>query len=229
MLWKVSALGATMVAASATMGCVEEPMGPPTRVPEPYRAMASAQLQTVGEPGPQDRPFGEALVAYALEVDRIHAFEGARADAAIGWAVLQLARILERLPAAAAEPALRRAAAAIRANETETQTETETDPDDESSKPAVTPVERTKQSLAIVATALLQLAATAYRETPQIAVAARVFAATVDGINPESSSPDRPGILDALVHAQRVLAGMYAVNVAPPNQINHEPAGVRPG
>jgi len=226
MLWKVSALGATMVAASATMGCVEAPMGPPTRVPEPYRAMASAQLQTVGSPGPQDQPFGEALSAYALEVNRIHAFEGARADAAISWAVLQLARILERLPAAAAEPALRRAAAAIRANETATATET--DPEGEINEPAMTPVERTKQSLAIVATALLQLAANTYREVPQIAATARVFASTVEGINPESSVPDRPGIRDALVHAQRVLAGMYAVNVAPASHAQHEPAGLRP-
>ena len=207
MLWKVSALGAALGASSAIMGCVEGPMGPPTRAPEPYRAMASAQLQTVGSPGPQDRPFGEALAAYALEVDRIHAFEGERADAAIAWSILQLARILERLPAAADQPELRRAAAAIRASES--------DVDGERSDPPMNPVERTKQSLALVATALLQLAAGAYKDVPQISVEARFFASTVDGINSETSLPDRPGVLDALMSVQRVLAGMYAVNVAP--------------
>ncbi len=58
----VAALSAAS-AASAVMGCVEEPLGPPPVVPAPYRDLADAELSTLGTPGPQDRPFGEALSA----------------------------------------------------------------------------------------------------------------------------------------------------------------------
>jgi hypothetical protein len=198
------AVFAALSATSALVGCVEEPLGPPAVVPAPYRALGDAELATLGSPGPQDRPFGEALSGYAQEVNRIHAFAGPRADPSIAWAVLQLATVLERMPAAAAQPRLRRAAEAIRKNEA--------GDGDESALP---PVERVKQSLAIAATALLQLARTHYGETPEIAADARALAATIEGIDPEREPADRAGILDALTRATGLLARMYAANVAP--------------
>lgn len=214
MVSKMCALFAALGAASTVAGCVEEQFGPPATMPAPYRALSSAELQTVGSPGPQDRPFGEALAAYAQEVNRIHAFQGRRVDASISWAVLQLATILERMPAAAAEPWLRRAAESIR------KSEGGLGGDDV--EPEAEPAERTKQSLAIAATMLLQLARNYYRETPQIAAEARVFAAAVEAIDPESDPPDRVAMVDALTRAARVLAGMYAVNVAPPSSVGSE-------
>lgn len=213
MVSKVCALFAALGAASTITGCVEEQLAPPATPPPPYRALSNAELQTVGSPGPQDRRFGETLSAYAQEVSRIHAVQGRRADASIRWAVLQLATILESMPAAAAQPRLRRAAEAIRRSEGDLG-------DDDA--PELAPTERTKQSLALAATALLQLARSHYRETPQIAAAARVFAAAVEGIDPERNPPDRAAMIAALTRAQRVFAGMYAINVAPPSSVSPE-------
>jgi hypothetical protein len=203
----VSAIGA----ASALMGCVEEPLGPPPVVPAPYQALATAQLQTLGAPGPQDQPFGEALAAFAHEVNRVHAFEGARAEASISWSVLQLATLLERMPVAAAEPRMRRAAAAIR--------RTEVGQGAAEAEPLEPWAERTKRSLAIAATALLQVAKSHYEDTPEIAAEARVFAATVEAIDPESDPTDRAGMIDALTQSTRLLARMYAINVAPASSV----------
>lgn len=214
MVSKVCALVAALGAASTIVGCVDEQLAQPATPAAPYRALSDAALQTVGSPGPQDRPFGEALSAYAQEVNRIHSFQGRRAEASISWAVLQLATILESMPAAAAQPRLRRAAEAIRRSEG--------DLEGGEVEPEAAPAERTKRSLAIAATAILQLARSHYRETPQIAAAARVFAAAVEGIDPERDPPDRAGMINALTRAQRVLAGMYAVNVAPPSSVSDQ-------
>jgi hypothetical protein len=210
MVSKMCALFAALSATSAITGCVEEQFGPPATVPGPYRALSDAQLQTVGSPGPQDRPFGEALAGYAQEVSRIHAYQGRRADASISWSVLQLATVLERMPAAAAEPWLRRTAESMRRSEG--------GPEDDD-EPEASPAERTKQSLAMAATALLLVARNYYRETPQIAAEARVFAAAVEGIDTERDPPDRAGMADALTRSVHVLAGMYAVNIAPPSSV----------
>jgi hypothetical protein len=204
---RVSIGFAAVSAISALTGCVEESLGPPPTVPAPYRALATAQLQTVGAPGPQDQAFGEALTEYAREVHRIHAFEGARAEAQITWSVLRLAALLERMPVAAAEPRMRRAAEQIR------RTEAGTGTDD--AEPLEPWAERTRRSLAIAATALLQLAKSHYADTPEIAAEARVFAAIVETIDPESDSTDRAGMIDALIRSTRLLARMYAINVAP--------------
>ena len=81
---------AALGVASTVTGCVEEELGPPPTVPAPYRALATSELGTVGAPGPQDQPFGEALAGFAHEVNRLHAFRGPQSDAAIGWSVLEL-------------------------------------------------------------------------------------------------------------------------------------------
>lgn len=223
MVSKVCALFAALGAASTITGCVEEQLAPPVTPPAPYRALSNAALQTVGSPGPQDRRFGEALSAYAQEVSRIHAFQASRADASISWAVLQLATILESMPADAAQPRLRRAAEAIRRSEG--------DLGGDGVEPERVPAERTKQSLAIAATALLQLARSHYREAPQIAAEARVFAGAVEGIDPESEPPDRAAMISALTRAERVFAAMYAINVAPWRSVSSEvsPERVEPG
>ena len=211
MLSRVSIVFAAVSATSAFTGCVEEPLGPPPAVPAPYRALATAQLRTVGAPGPQDQPFGEALADYAREVHRVHAFEGAQAEASISGSVLRLATLLERMPVAAAEPRMRRAAEAIR------RTEVGTGRDD--AEPLEPWAERTRRSLAIAATALLQLAKSHYEDTPEIAAEARVFAASVEVIDPESDATDRAGMIDALIRSTRLLARMYAVNVAPASSV----------
>jgi hypothetical protein len=203
---RVCAVVAALSATSTMIGCVEEPLALPP-VAAPYRALANAELATVGSPGPQDQAFGEALSGFAHEVDRAHAFQGARADASISWSVLQLATILERMPAAEAEPSLRRAAEAIRKNEGGLESD--------DNAPIEPPAERTKRSLAIAATALLHLARGHYAATPEIAADARVFAASVAGIDPENDPGNRAAMLDALTRASRVLARIYAVNVAP--------------
>ncbi len=95
--------------------------------------------------------------------------------------MLELATILERMPAAAAEPRLRRAAESIRKSEGGLE--------DEDIEPEAAPAERTKQSLAIASTALLELARSHYRETPQIAAEARAFAAAVQGSIRRGSRP----------------------------------------
>lgn len=201
----VAALGA----ASTVTGCVEQELGPPSITAAPYRALATSELATVGAPGPQDQPFGEALAGFAHEVNRLHALHGAQADAAIAWSTLQLATILERLPAAAAEPRLRRAAETIRANEAGLP--------GAAVEPESPPAEGLKQSLAIAATALLDLARTHYHDTPDVAAEARVFAAAVESIDAEREPADRAAIINALVRATHVLARIYAINVAPPS------------
>ena len=210
MVSRMCAVFAVLSAASTLAAC-EEQLGPPPTVPAPYRALADAEPQTVGSPGPQDRPFGEALAGLAHEVYRIHANEGAQADASINWSVLQLAMVLEHMPAAAAEPRLRRAAEAIRKNEAGI--------DRDATEPVGPPAEGTKRSMAIAATALLQLARSHYGETPEIAAEARVFAAAVEGIDQNRDPPDRAAMIAALTRATRVLARMYAVNVAPTSSV----------
>lgn len=204
---KVCAVFAALGAASTLTGCVEEQLGPPPIVPAPYRSLATSVLSTVGTPGPQDQPFGEALTGFANEVNRLHAFHGAQADARIAWSTLDLATILESLPAAAAQPRLRRAAEAIRKNEAGLPGAV--------AEPESPPAERLKQSLAIAATALLDLAKSHYAATPEVAAEARVFAAAVESIDAEREPADRAAIINALVRATHVLARMYAINVAP--------------
>jgi hypothetical protein len=204
---KACAVVAALSAASTVIGCVAEELGPPAIAAAPYPALATSELATVGAPGPQDQPFGEALAGFAHEVNRLHAFKGAQADAAIAWSTLQLATILERMPAAAAEPRLRRAAEAIRKNEAGLESAT--------AAPEAPPAERLRQSLAIAATALLQLARSHYGDTPEIAAEARVFAAAVESIDVEREPADRAAIVNALVRATHVLGRMYAINVAP--------------
>src|SRR5690242_9534290 len=110
-----SNLGAMLAAATATAavaGCAEEPL--PVIGPGVDRALAGATIATVGRPGLPDIPFGEALVTYSRGLSDLHA-AGEHADARIRGEVLALATILDRLPAASAEPSLRRAAGLIRA------------------------------------------------------------------------------------------------------------------
>ena len=82
-------------------------------------------------------------------------------------------------------------------------------------EPESPPAERLKQSLALAATALLDLARTHYADTPEVAAEARVFAAAVEAIDVEREPADRASIINALVRATNVLARMYAINVAP--------------
>lgn len=200
------ALVAAPAALGLLAGCVEEPRSAvataQAEVPGIYAAMRAAELRTLGEPGPQDLPFGEALVTYSRELAGIHAFDGAQADASIRWAVGQLAIILDRIPAAAAEPALHQAAARMRAL-------VETTGDEQN-------IERNRRALAIAATALLHLAEDAYDDVPEIAARARVFAGAVEAIDPRRDPPDRPGELNALRRAETTLAAMYAANVGQP-------------
>src|SRR5262245_25740608 len=138
----VAAAGATALLG----GCAEETaFAPPPAAPRGvYAAMRATELATIGAPGPADLPFGEALVTYSHLLGEVHAWEGERADALIREAIFQLATILSRMPAAAAQPSLRRAAATVRV---------------EASAPGA---EATRRALAIAATELLRLAGDAY-------------------------------------------------------------------
>lgn len=213
MLGKLRALVGALVAATAIAGCAEEYDVPEPRFPPgPRAALRGAMLRTVGAPGAPDLPFGEALITYSRQVGEIHAFTGARADPQIHAAVLQLATILERMPAGGAQPSLRRAAALIRAQQGAVDPE----------EPAM---QATQQSLALAATALLDLAVAVYRGSDEIAARARTFAGAVEAIDPERSPPDRAPVIDALVRAERVLAAMYAANVRSPSPPAASPEG----
>src|SRR4051794_34617549 len=178
MVRSLHAILAALGAASALGSCAEEPMMPATPAvpvgPGVYAALTGAGLQTVGVPGPADVPFGEALVAYSRELGAIHAADGPQADARIRWAVQQLAVVLERMPAAAAEPSLRWAAGAIRS----------TDASFAGEETEAAWIEGAKRSLAVAATALQNLAAGCYRAHPEIAARARAFAGAVTAIEP---------------------------------------------
>jgi hypothetical protein len=198
----IAALGA----AGALGGCVEEPMTGAVPVgPGVYAALTGAELQTVGAPGPADLPFGEGLVAFSRELGAIHAADGPRADVRIRRAIQELAVILERMPAAAAQPSLRWASGAMLS----------TDASFAGEEAEGASIEGAKRSLAIAATALQNLAAGCYRRDPEIAARTRAFAGAVNAIDPTRAPPDRPGVINALVRAERALATMYAANVAP--------------
>jgi hypothetical protein len=201
MAWNLGAIVATTVltvgVTAAIAGCIE----PPAEAigPRVYTAMAGAEVATVGEPGPQDLPFGEALVAFSHELGDLHACDGEQADAGIRAEVVALATILERLPAAAAQPGLRHAANVMRA----------------AMEPSEPPIEDVRRALAVAATSLLHVAQRDYRKAPEVAARARDFAGAVSAIDSGRTPPDRAGMILALVRAERLLAAMYAVNVAP--------------
>jgi hypothetical protein len=197
MLGRVSAILAAASAAAVGAGCAEEPL--PAIGPGVHAGLAGAQIATIGSPGPQDLPFGEALITYSRELARIHAFEGETADERLGWEVRQLATVLERMPAAAQQRSLRRAAAQMRAAEADAEPS----------------IEDTQRTLAAAAIALLQLARTSYAAFPEIAAATRAVAGAVSAIDAGRKPPDRPGVIFALLRFERALAAMYAVNVAP--------------
>ena len=211
MVRKVCGLIIASCACAAGAGCVEEPVGPEPVVgpgghavgPGADAMLAGAELRTVGAPGAPDLPFGEALITYSRGIGAIHAFEQERADPRIHAAVLQIATILDRMPAGAAQPSLRRAAALIRSELSAVE------PDE----PAV---EHIRRALVIASGALLGLAQGTYAGSPGIAARARAFAGAVEAIDPQRAPPDRAGIVDALVRAERVLASMYAANVRSP-------------
>ena len=194
MLTEVRVIVAVAGAAVLACGCAESaapPIGPGV-----YVAMNGAALATVGTPGVQDIPFGEALLTYSRQLSGLHADQGVQADAAIRNQVLWLAVILERMPAASAEPELRRAAALIRAQ----------------MEPEAPSVEETKRALALAANALLIAARRGYALEPEVAAYGRDFAGAVSAIDARRTPPDRAGVITALVRAERMLAQMYAIN-----------------
>jgi hypothetical protein len=187
------AAGAALFAAA----CAEEPqqaIGPGV-----YPALAAAEVVTLGQPGPQDVPFGQALLGYSQELGHLHATDanvGVRVDAATH----ALATVLDRMPAGGAEPLLRRTAIMMRA---------EIDGHEYS-------VERTKRALAAAATALLGLAQTLYRDEPDIAARLREFAGSVAAIDAQRDPPDHAAVITALLRAERALGVIYAADVVPP-------------
>ena len=194
-----SNLGARIAAAAATAaiaGCVAEAR--PTIGPGIHRALAASEIASLGAPGLADVPFGEAIVTFSQALSDLHA-SGEQADGRIHDEILALATVLERMPAASAEPSLRRAAGVIREADAEPPT-----------------IEGARRSLAVAAQAVLTLGQTKYRDHPEILDQARAFAGAVAAIDPARDPPDRPGIIAALLRAERVLAAMYAANVAPP-------------
>jgi hypothetical protein len=197
MVREVGAILAAAGAAVAAWGCVEEPrhaLGPGV-----YVAMTGAALATVGTPGPQDIPFGEALTAFSQRLGDLHADQGEQADVGIHAELLELATILERLPAASAEPRLRRAASRIRA--------------EVEGAGGHASIEATKRSLAAVATELLYTAQCCYAEHPEVATLARALAGAVAAIDAERALPDRAAVIAALLRAERTLAMIYAIDV----------------
>jgi hypothetical protein len=195
---------AAATATVAVSGCVEAPA--PAIGPGIHRALAASEIATLGTPGLPDVPFGEALVTFSQALAGLHA-TGPDADARIRDQVLTLADILERMPAAAAEPALRRAADVMRAADADAPS-----------------IEGAKRSLAVAAAALLTLAQTAYRGHPDVLDQARSFAGSVAAIDPAHDPPDHAGMITALLRAEHALAAMYVANVA-----NVAPAGRPPG
>jgi hypothetical protein len=185
------------VGLAALAGCVEEPR--PAIGPSVYSALDGATLATIGTPGPPDIAFGQALVAYSRELSDLHASDE-HAGERIRGEVLALADILDRLPAAAAEPGLRRAAGRIR----------------EALSAPEPSMEDTKRALAVAAAALLGVAKCDYRAPKEVAAGARAFAGAVSAIDSGREPPDYPAAILALVRAEHVLAAMYAANVGPP-------------
>jgi hypothetical protein len=185
------------VGLAALSGCAEEPR--PAIAPSVYPALEGAELATIGTPGPPDIAFGQALVAYSRELSDLHASDE-HAGERIRGEVLALADILDRLPAAAAEPGLRRAAGRIR----------------EALSVSEPSMEDTKRALAVVAVALLGVARCDYRGRPEIAASARALAGSVSAIDSGRDPPDYPAAILALIRAEHVLAAMYAANVGPP-------------
>jgi hypothetical protein len=197
MRWKLGAIGMAGAAASLAGCAAEVAEGPPAR-PGVLATMRSTQLLTVGAPGPADLPFGEALVTYSRMLGDVHAWQGERSDEAIREAILQLATVIERMPAAGAEPALRGAAAAMRREIRAGGAEAE------------------KRALARAATEIAWLATRAYVDAPGVIDRARELAGTVDAIDPLLVPLDRASYIRALLRAEKALAAMYAANVAPP-------------
>jgi hypothetical protein len=184
-------------AAAALAGCAEEPL--PAISPSVYPEMEAAELSTIGTPGPPDVAFGQGLVAYSRDLSDLHATD-ANAGERIQGQVLALADILERLPAAAAEPGLRRAAGHIRA----------------AASGESLSMEDTKRALAVAAAALLGAAKCEYRGRPEIVAHARAFAGWVSAIDSSRDPPDYPTVIAALLRAEHTLAAMYVANVGPP-------------
>ena len=110
-----------------------------------------------------------------------------------------LAAILERIPAAATEPRLRRAAGVMRA----------------AMEPEEPSYQDTKRALSVASKTLLELAGGAYREVPDVALLARDFAGAVAAVDAEGA--DQAGVINALIRAERALAAMYAADVLPPH------------
>jgi hypothetical protein len=184
------------LAGLSLAGCGEE--RPPAIGPGVYPALAAADIVTIGEPGPQDVPFGQALVTYSQQLGSLHARDP-DADARIFDAVRAMATVLERIPAAGAQPRLRSAASLMRAA---------VEAPDAS-------IEDVKRALAAAATALLPLARSTYRESPEVGAHLRGFAGSVSAIDTSREPPDRATVVCALLRAERALSVMYAANVMP--------------
>lgn len=200
----VRTIVAVLGVGGAALGCTPEPAEPWPSVPQ--REMGSAALMTIGQPGPADMAFGSALVAYSNLLARAHAYDERHFAGAVAAAVDELASVLETMPAASAEPSLRAAALAMRKNQASVEKA-------ESEQAAI---EGTQRSLMLAATALLRLATSAYRDQPDVLARARELARAAAGIDPFRTPPDRAGVIDALNRAERLLAAMYVVNIAPP-------------
>jgi hypothetical protein len=187
------AMLAVAAATAAVAGCGETP--PAMIGPGIHRALAASEVASLGTPSLPDIPFGEALVTFSRALADLHAFEE-QADAHIRDELLALATILERMPAGHVEPSMHEAAAAVRVTAAETPS-----------------IEGARRSLAVAAVALLRLVQTRYRDHPEIVEQALTFAGAVAAIDPSREPPDRPGIINALVRAERVLAAIYVANV----------------
>ncbi len=194
------AIAAASTAASACallVACAEEP--PAAIGPGIYPALETAEMMTLGAPGPQDVPFAEALAAYSHALGRLHAFEPTSRQG-IADEIGRLAAVLDRVPAAGSEPVLRATAARMRAVVERKDASAEDD----------------KRALAAAATALLPVAQNAYRGSPDVVVLVRAFADAVSAVDAARDPPDLAGMLDALLRAERALAAMYAADVATP-------------
>jgi hypothetical protein len=186
------------VAGVALSACAEEQ----TAIgPSVHPALAGATIATVGTPGPQDAPFGQALVMFSQGLGQLNA-AAEDADARIASQIDALATILERLPVAGAQPMLRRTAASMRAATLGREGS----------------IEDTKRALAAAATALLSVSRCAYGDTPAVAAHLRRFAGAVAAIDTQREPTDRAAVVEALVRAERALALMYAANVLPPGR-----------
>src|SRR5262249_53218626 len=145
---------AVLGAGGAALGCAGEQAELWPSVPQ--REMGGAELLTIGQPGPADMAFGEALVAYSNQLARAHAFDEKHVAGAVAAAGAEPAAALESIPAAAAEPSLRAAAGAVRKSQASV----------EQAESMQAAIEGTQRSLMLAATALLRLGASAYRDQP---------------------------------------------------------------